>query len=129
MRIRSRPRPPAADDEREPVPADEAMAGIRRAEEAAAARLAAEEADQAAREDAQHRAAALLDVAGARAAELARQRRQEVRAESDAEAERERAAAAAAARRLRGVAQERHDLAVELAVAYVLTGEFRCSSR
>jgi len=51
------------------------------------------------------------------------------RSETLDEAERERAAAAAAARRLRRVARERHDLAVELAVTYVLTGESRCSPR
>jgi colicin import membrane protein len=144
MRIRGRTRQHGADDDRavgagrgaapapesqEPVPADDAMAAVRRAEEAAAALLAAEEADQAAQEDARRRAAALLDEARARAAGLARERREVAAAEAEAEAERERAAAAAAAGRLRRAAEQRHDLAVELAVTYVLTGESRCSSR
>lgn len=109
--------------------AGDALAAIRRAEEAAAARLAAEEAEQAERAAAQRRAAALLAEAAARAAELAQQRRQAVRAAVNAEVEREHAAAAAEAGRLERAVQDRHDLAVQRAVAFVLTGEARCLSR
>jgi hypothetical protein len=46
-----------------------------------------------------------------------------------AEVEREAAAAAAEIARIRRAAQNRHDMAVRLAVAFVLTEETRCSSR
>jgi len=109
--------------------ATDAMAAIRRAEEAAAARVAAEETSQAAQEAARHRAAALLAEASARAAELAGRRRKEVRAAVTAEVERKDATAAAEIGRIQRAARDRHDLAVRLALAFVLTEETRCSSR
>ncbi|HEX5288284.1 MAG TPA: hypothetical protein VFX25_05405, partial [Streptosporangiaceae bacterium] len=65
----------------------------------------------------------------ARAAELAGHRRQAVRAAVAAEVGREQAMAAAETGRLQQAARDHHDLAVRLAVAFVLTGEARCSSR
>jgi len=123
MTRRGAPLPPAPLE-----PAGDVTAAIRRAEEAVAARLAAEKADQAERAAAQRRAATLLAQASERAAELAQQRRQAVRAAVDAEVEREHAAAAGETRRLQRAAQDCRDLAVERAVAFVLTGEARCSS-
>ena len=110
-------------------PAADAMAAIRRAEEAAAARLAAEEAEQAEQAAARRRAAELLEQASAQAAELAGHRRQAVRATMAAEVEREHAKAAVETDHLQQAVRDRHDLAVRLAVAFVLTGEARCSSR
>lgn len=106
------------------------MAAIRRAEEAAAVRLAAEKADRADVEAACRRAAGLLAEASRRAAELADQRRQAVRVAVDEQIEREQAAGAAEISRIRRAAQDHHALAVELAVTLVLTGEAaQCSSR
>jgi hypothetical protein len=110
-------------------PAGSAMAAIRRAEEAAAARLAAEKADRADVDAARRQAAGLLAEASRRAAELAAQRRQAVRAAADADIEREHAAGVAEISRIQHAAQDRHDLAVELAITLVLTGEAApCSS-
>jgi hypothetical protein len=110
-------------------PAADAVAAIRRAEQSAAERLAAEQAEQGERMEARRRADALLEQASARAAELAEQHRKIVRAAAAAEAERELEAAAAEITRLQRAARDRHDLAVELAVRLVLSGEARCSSR
>lgn len=106
------------------------MAAIRRAEEAAAARLAAETADRADVDAARRQADEILATASRRAAERAAERRHAVRTALDEQADRERAAGAAQAGRLRHDAQDRHGLAVRLAVALVLTGEATtCSSR
>jgi hypothetical protein len=142
MRIRRRKDQAGATGSRQPVnsggqaqaatplePAADAMAAIRRAEEAAAARLAAEEAEQAEQAAARRRADALLEQASARAAELAEQRRQAVRAAVAAEVEHEHAMATVETGQLQQAARDHHDLAVRLAVAFVLTGEARCSSR
>jgi hypothetical protein len=110
-------------------PAADAIAAIRRAEEAAAARLAAEESEQAERAAAERRAAALLEQAAARAAERAEQRRQTVGATVKAEAQRELTAAAAEIARLQQAARDRHEVIVQHAVQLVLTGEAPCSSR
>ena len=81
-------------------PAGEMLAAIRSAEAAAAARVAAEQANQAELDDARSQAAALLTAATARAAELAEQSRRRVRASVDADAQRELAAGAARAGQL-----------------------------
>lgn len=106
------------------------MAAIRRAEEAAAARLAAQQADQAGIDAARHQAAELLAAASRRAQQLAGQRREAVRADFDAKIQREQAAGAAEIARITQAARDSHDLAVQLAVTFVLTGEAsQCSSR
>jgi hypothetical protein len=104
-------------------PAESAVAAIRRAEEAAAARLAAETAERAEVDAARRQAAELLAAASRRAAELAGQRRQLVRAAVDADVEHEHADGAAKLDQLRCAILARHTVAVELAVALVLTGE------
>lgn len=83
---------------------------------AAAARLAlgqlaAEQEDQAELNDARHQAAAMLAAAKARAAELARQRRQQVRGALDAAAQREVTADAllTSSRRSAGGSGDGHD--------------------
>lgn len=111
-------------------PAEPTMAAIRRAEEAAAGRLAAQQADEASIGAARDQAAGLLATADQRAEQLAGQRREAVRAEYDARIQREQATAAAELAQVARAAQDSHDLAVRLAVAFVLTGEVpRCSSR
>jgi vacuolar-type H+-ATPase subunit H len=111
-------------------PAGEMLAAIRRAEAAAAARVSAEQANEAELDDARGQAAALLTAAAARAAELAEQSRRRVRASVDADAQRELAAGAARAGQLLRSARQHHDQAVQAALALVLTGEERpCSSR
>lgn len=110
-------------------PAEDAMAAIGRAEQAAAARLAAEQADQADVDAARRQAAELLVRASRRASEQAAQRRQAIRASVDAEVGQEHAASTAGIGRLQRAAQDRHDLAVQLAITLVLTGEAaECSS-
>lgn len=104
-------------------PAGPTMEAIGRAEQAAAARLAAAEADRADIEAARRRAAELLAAASQRAGQLADQRRDAVRAELDAEVQREQAAGAAQIEHTRRAARSRHDRAVQLAVTFVLTGE------
>jgi predicted phage-related endonuclease len=99
------------------------MAAIRQAEEAAAARLAAQQADQADLDAARRQAAERLAAASRRAQQLAEQRRKAVRAEFDAEIQREQAAGAAKIERITQAARDSHDLAVQLAVTFVLTGE------
>jgi hypothetical protein len=118
MRIRRRTAPSSPLE-----PAGAAIAAIRRAEEAAAARLAEQEADRLDADTARSQAAELLAEAADRAAELAAVRRQEVRAAADAEIEREHAAGIAEVERIRRTARDRHDRAVELAVALVLSGK------
>ena len=126
MRIRSRHRATG----QEPLePAAEAMAAIRSAEKAAAARRAAEAADQAGRDGAEKSAAALLADASARAAQRAEQRRLDVRAGVDRAVETVDTAAAAEVSRIERAAADRHDVAVQQAVRFVLTGEAPCSSR
>ena len=72
----------------------------------------------------------LLAAASRRAQQLAGQRREAVRAEFDAEIQREQAAGAAEIARITQAARNGHDLAVQLAVTFVLTGEAsQCSSR
>ena len=111
-------------------PAGEMLAAIHSAEAAAAARVAAEQANRAELDDARGRAAGLLTAAAARAAELAEQRRRRVRASVDADAQRELAAGAARAGQLLRFARQHHDQAVQAALTFVLTGEERpCSSR
>ena len=125
MRLRRRTAPPSPLEQAEPT-----MAAIRRAEEAAAARLAAQQADQADIDAARGQAAELLAAASRRAQQLAGQRREAVRAEFDAEIQREQAAGAAKIARITQAARDGHDLAVQLAVTFVLTGKAaRCSSR
>lgn len=125
MRLRSRTAPPSPLEQAEPT-----MAAIRRAEEAAAVRLAAQRADQAEIEASRGRAAELLAAASRRAQQLAEQRRDAVRAEFDAEIQRDRAAGAAEIARITRAVRDSHDLAVQLAVTFVLTGEAtQCSSR
>ena len=125
MRLRSQTAPPSRLDQAEPT-----MAAIRRAEEAAAARLAAQQADQADIDAARRRAAELLAAASRRARQLAGQRRDAVRAEFDTAIQREQAAGAAKIARITQAARDSHDLAVHLAVTFVLTGEAsQCSSR
>ena len=110
-------------------PAETMLAAIRRAEEAAAARVAAEKANRAELDNARSQAAGLLAAATARAVELAEQSRQRVRATADANAEQELAAGTARAGQLLRSARERHDQAVQAALALVLAGEERpCSS-
>ncbi len=122
-RRRSRPEMPLE-------PAETMLAAIRRAEEAAAARVAAEKADGTARDNARSQAAELLAAAAARAVELAEQSRRRVRAAADADAERELAAGIARADQLLRSAREHHDQAVQDALVLVLAGEERlCSSR
>lgn len=112
------------------APTEQTMVAIRQAEQAAAARLAAEKADQAEVDGARRKAAELLAQASRRASELAAQRREEIRAAVAADAEREHAAAAADIGRLQRAAQDYHDLAVQRAVTLVLTGEAaQCWSR
>lgn len=111
-------------------PVEPTMAAIRRAEEAAAARLAAQQADRADIDAARGQAAQLLAAASRRAQQVAGQRREAVRAEFDAEIQREQAAGAAEIARVTQAARDGHDLAVQLAVTFVLTGEAsQCSSR
>jgi len=111
-------------------PAETTLAAIRRAEEAAAIRVAAEKANRAELDNARSQAAELLAAAMARAVELAEQSRQRVRATADAGAERELAAGAARAGQLLRSAREHHDQAVQAALALVLAGEeWPCSSR
>ena len=111
-------------------PAEPTLAAIRRAEEAAAARLAAETADRTDVDAAHRQADEILAAAARRATERAAARRQAVRAALDEQAGRERAAGAARAGRLRHDALDRREEAVRLAVALVLTGEAAtCSSR
>ena len=125
MRLRRQIAPPSPLEQAEPT-----MAAIRRAEETATARLAAQQADQADIDAARSRAAELLAAASWRAQQLAAQRGEAVRAEFDAEIQREQAAGAAKIARITQAARDSHDLAVELAVTFVLTGEAaRCSSR
>jgi len=126
MRIRGRHRAPA----QHPLePAAAAMAAIRSAEQAAAARLAAEAADQTGRDNAEKHAAALLADAAARAAQRAERRRLDVRAGVDRAVEAVDTAAAAEVSRLERAAADLHDVAVQQAVRFVLTGEASCSSR
>lgn len=125
MRMRRRTAPPSRLEQAEPM-----MAAIRRAEEAAARRLAAQEADEADIDAARDQAAGLLAAAGRRAEQLAEQRRAAVRADFDARIQREQAAGAATIARIMESARRNHELAVRLAVTFVLTGEApRCSSR
>ena len=125
MRLRRRTAPPNPLDQAEPT-----MAAIRRAEETAAARLAAQQADQADIDAARGWAAELLAAASRRAQQLAEQRREAVQAEFDAEIDREQAAGAAKIARITQAARDSHDLAVQLAITFVLTGEAsQCSSR
>jgi hypothetical protein len=106
------------------------MAAIRRAEEAATRRLAAQQADKADIDAARDQAAGLLAAAARRAEQLAGQRREAVRAEFDAHIQREQTASAAKIARVIGAAQDSHELAVQLAITFVLTGEApQCSSR
>jgi hypothetical protein len=125
MRLRRQTAPPSPLEQAEPT-----MAAIRQAEEAAAARLAAQQADQADIDAARGQAAQLLAAASRRAQQVAGQRREAVRAEFDAEIQREQAAGAAKIARVTQAARDGHDLAVQLAVTFVLTGEAsQCSSR
>jgi hypothetical protein len=125
MRLRRQTAPPSPLEQAEPT-----MAAIRRAEEATAARLAAEKADQADIDAARRQAGELLTAASRRAQQLVARRREAVRAEFDAHVQREQTASAAKIARVIGAARDSHDLAVQLAVAFVLTGEAaRCSSR
>jgi hypothetical protein len=125
MRLRRQTAPASPLEQMEPT-----MAAIRQAEEVTAARLAAEKADQADIDAARRQAAELLAAASRRAQQLAGQRREAVRAEFDAEIQREQAAGDAKIARIMQAARDSHDLAVELAVTLVLTGEAaRCSSR
>jgi hypothetical protein len=111
-------------------PAETMLAAIRRAEEAAAALVAEATADGTVRDSARSQAAEILAASAARAAELAEQSRRRARAGADADAERELAAGIARAGQLLRSAQERHDEAVQDALAVVLTGEERpCWSR
>jgi hypothetical protein len=111
-------------------PAEDAMAAIRRAEAAAAARLVAEQADQAGLEAARRQAGNLLAQASRRASELAGQRRRAARAAVEAQAGQEHAVTTAEIARLPPTAEQRRELAVQLAVTLVLTGEAaECSSR
>lgn len=116
-----------------PSPLEQAgptMAAIRQAEEAAAERLSAQQADQADIDAARRQAAELVAAASRRAQQLAEQRREAVQAEFDAEIQREQAANAAKIARITQAARDSHDLAVQLAVTFVLSGEAaRCSSR
>lgn len=125
MKLRRRTPAPSLLDQAEPT-----MAAIRQAEEAVAARLAAQRADQADIDMARGQADELLAAAARRAQQLAGQRREAVRAEFDAQIRREQAAGAAEITRLTHRTQEVHDLAVQLAITFVLTGEGSpCSSR
>ena len=125
MRLSRRTAPPSPLEQAEPT-----MAAIRRAEAAAAKRRAAQEADQADTDAARGQAAELLKEAARRAEQLAGQRREAVRVQFDAQIRREQAAGAAEVMRVIRAAQDSHDLAVQLAVTFVLTGEAaRCSSR
>ena len=125
MRLRRHTAPPPPMAQAEPT-----MAAIRRAEEAAAGRLAAQQADEAGIDAARDQAAGLLAAADRRAGQLAGQRREAVRAEYDARVQREQAAADAEFAEVARAAQDSRDLAVRLAVAFVLTGEVPpCSSR
>jgi hypothetical protein len=125
MRLRRQTAPPSPLERAEPT-----MAAIRQAEEATAARLAAQQADQADIDAARDQAAGLLAVAARRAEQLAGQRREAVRAEFDAHIQREQTASAVKIARVIGAARDSHDLAVQLAVTFVLIGEApRCSSR
>jgi hypothetical protein len=125
MRLRRQTAPPSPLEQAEPT-----MAAIRQAEEATAARLTAEKADQADIDAARRQAGELLTAASRRAQQLVARRREAVRAEFDAEIQRERVAGAAKIARITQAARDSHDLAVELAVTFVLTGEAaRCSSR
>lgn len=125
MRLRRQTAPPSPLDQAEPT-----MAAIRQAEEAAAARLAAQQADQADIDAARRQAAELLAAASRRAQQFAAQRRDAVRAEFDAAIQREQAAGGAKIARITQAARDSHDLAVQLTVTFVLTGEAApCSSR
>ena len=125
MRLRRQTAPPSPLDQAGPT-----MAAIRQAEEAAAARLAAQQADQADIDAARRQAAELLAAASRRAQQLAGQRREAVRAEFDAAIQREQTAGSAKIARITQAERDSHDLAVQLAVTLVLTGEVsRCSSR
>ena len=125
MRLRRRTAPPGPLEQAEPT-----MAAIRRAEEAAAARLAAHQADQAEIGTARRQAEELLAAASRRARQLAERRREAVRAEFDAEIRREHEDAEAAIARINQAARDGHDPAVRLAITFVLIGEAaQCSSR
>ena len=125
MRLRRQTAPPSPLEQAEPT-----MAAIRRAEEAAARRIAAQQADRADIDAARGQAAELLAAASGRAQQLAGQRREAVRAGFGAEIQREQAAGAAETARITQAARDSHDLAVQIAVTFVLTGEaWQCSSR
>lgn len=124
MRLSRHTAPPDQLEQAEPT-----MEAIRRAEEAAARRLAAEQADEADIEAARAQAAELLAAAKRRAEQLAELRRDAVRAEFDARIQHERTAGDANIARTIEAAHDGHDLAVQLAVTFVLTGgAARCSS-
>jgi hypothetical protein len=124
MRLRRQTPPQSTLEQAEPT-----IAAIRRAEEVAAERLAAQQADQADLDAARGQAAELLEEAAQRAEHLAGQRREAVRAQFDAQIRSEQAAGAAKIRRILRAGQDSHDRAVRLAVTFVLTGEAaRCSS-
>jgi hypothetical protein len=110
-------------------PAEAALSAVRRAEQAAEARLAAETANRAEILTAHRQAEELVRNAQRRAEALAEQRRQTIRAEFDALTAQEQAAGSDELDRVLKSAHEHEDAAVRRAVTFVLTGEASpCSS-
>lgn len=110
-------------------PAEPLVAAIRRAEEAAAARVAAEKASSAQLDEGRRQAAGVIAAATAQAAELATARRRRVRAAADADLQREHTAADARAGQLLQAARDNRDRAVQAVIEFVITGEEpTCSS-
>jgi len=107
--------------------AEPVVAAIRRAEVAAAARVAAETANNTQLDEASRRAADVIATGTAQAAELAAERRRRVRAEADAGLRREHAADTARTGQLLQVARDNRDRAVQAMIGFVITGkEPRC---
>jgi hypothetical protein len=104
-------------------PAEPLVAAIRRAEVAAAARVAAETANNAQLDEASRQAADVIATGTAQAAALAAERRRRLRAEADAGLRREHAAAAARTGELLQVARDNRDRAVQAIIGFVITGE------
>jgi hypothetical protein len=104
-------------------PAEPLVAAIRRAEEAAATRVAAEKASSAQVDEGRRQAAGVIAAATAQAAELATARRRRVRAAADADLKREHSAADARAGQLLQVAPDNRDRAVQAIIGFVITGE------
>jgi hypothetical protein len=131
MRLRNSagdgPRRPGGRRRAEPaVPLEAAeplVAAIRRAEQAAAARVAAETASSAQLDEGRRQAAGVIAAATAHAAALAAARRRRIRAAADADLKREHAAADARAGQLLQVARDNRDRAVQAIIGFVITGE------